>query len=928
MLRSRVMSPLAAMLVAAACGDQELTAPGPRPLDLPMAAVLEPGTLVQLSGSCVLKTDGTVVCWGDAAGTLPPPQVRFREISVQRSYGCGITLTDSLVCWGQNDRGQASPPRGRFDHVSTGGAHGCALAPDGSITCWGANSHGQATAPPGTFTQIDAGLGFNCAIRSDAAIVCWGENSSGQTDPPSGQFMQVSAGDAHACALLTDRGSVCWGAIPPSYDYGHQWPTGGGFTQISASTYTCAITSTGFTSCWGLRPPRVEGHYFEPRPSPPSHGLTQVVTGSDYACGLTASGRVTCWGFPNPVMATPPSQVVTQVSAADRICFLRVDRAAHCLTVGFTDYTRPPPYHGDDYDPRYASSSVGSDLTQVSVGLTHNCAVKADSTLYCWGLDVGGYAPGRPPGRFTQVSAGPQYNCAVRSDHHLVCFGITAYGSWLEYEWLGLYRQVSSGPLGPCAIRIDDTLECTRQSGVPPGTFLQVSVANNATPASTGNGPNFCAIRTDGTLACWNSGPGVAPPPNGTFTRVSVGLNHACAVRSDGTLACWGNNRYGKATPPPGRFLDVAAGREFSCGVTADQGATCWGSYAIVETPVPVNRAPTAFPGGPYTADEGQSVALALSGTDPDGDPLIFTWDLGDGTSGTGPTPPATHTYPDNGTYTVRLTVSDGRGGEDTKTTTATIANVAPTIPAGGLTGPLNPVRIVDGSAMASIGLRFTDPAGTFDTYSAAIDCGNGTSLAPTAITSPYAADCRYTRAGIYTVRATVSDEDGGTSAMAHYQYALVYDPAGPFVTGGGWFDAPASACPTLCGSGGGAGKTHFTVEAQFAPDQPDAPRGAAKFWLQGKKALDVRSTSLTMLIAWDDRAQLWGPAMMNGASGYLLRISGLDGRGRGNAKGDAVRIELFDPSGVRVYDTQWGAPRDATPMTTVQGGQLKVHAP
>ncbi|HEX2780954.1 MAG TPA: hypothetical protein VHM30_15750, partial [Gemmatimonadaceae bacterium] len=159
----------------------------------------------------------------------------------------------------------------------------------------------------------------------------------------------------------------------------------------------------------------------------------------------------------------------------------------------------------------------------------------------------------------------------------------------------------------------------------------------------------------------------------------------------------------------------------------------------------------------------------------------------------------------------------------------------------------------------------------------------------------------------------------------ASYQYVLVYDPAGPFVTGGGWFDAPASACPTLC-SGNGANKAHFTVGAQFNASRPDAPDGAMKFWLQGKKTLDVRTTTLTMLLAWDDRMQLWGPATMNGTPGYLLRISGLDGNGSGNAKGGAIRIELFDPSGARVYDTQWGAPRDVAPTTAVQGGQLTIH--
>jgi uncharacterized protein YbbK (DUF523 family) len=61
-----------------------------------------------------------------------------------------------------------------------------------------------------------------------------------------------------------------------------------------------------------------------------------------------------------------------------------------------------------------------------------------------------------------------------------------------------------------------------------------------------------CAIRTDGTLACWGDNEyGEASPPAGTFTSVSAGAHHACAIRTDGTPACWGQNRSGQVTPRP-----------------------------------------------------------------------------------------------------------------------------------------------------------------------------------------------------------------------------------------------------------------------------------------------------------------------------------------------------------------------------------------
>jgi PKD repeat protein len=62
-----------------------------------------------------------------------------------------------------------------------------------------------------------------------------------------------------------------------------------------------------------------------------------------------------------------------------------------------------------------------------------------------------------------------------------------------------------------------------------------------------------------------------------------------------------------------------------------------------------------AFYGGAYDA-------VVFDGTrsrDPDGDPLTYHWDFGDGSMGIGPK--IAHTYKKPGSYTVRLRVSDGR---------------------------------------------------------------------------------------------------------------------------------------------------------------------------------------------------------------------------------------------------------------------------
>jgi PKD repeat protein len=80
-----------------------------------------------------------------------------------------------------------------------------------------------------------------------------------------------------------------------------------------------------------------------------------------------------------------------------------------------------------------------------------------------------------------------------------------------------------------------------------------------------------------------------------------------------------------------------------------------------------INRAPAAV--GNATPTNGQvPLPVAFSGNesnDPDGDPLAFEWDFGDGTPLTGARETA-HLYGTAGTFIARLRVDDGRGGSDT----------------------------------------------------------------------------------------------------------------------------------------------------------------------------------------------------------------------------------------------------------------------
>jgi len=86
---------------------------------------------------------------------------------------------------------------------------------------------------------------------------------------------------------------------------------------------------------------------------------------------------------------------------------------------------------------------------------------------------------------------------------------------------------------------------------------------------------------------------------------------------------------------------------------------------------------PFANSGGPYTSAIQEEIFFnGTESFDLDGTITNYSWDFGDGTSGTGVTP--IHTYLSDGTYKVILTVTDDEGRIGVSTTTTTILRMIP----------------------------------------------------------------------------------------------------------------------------------------------------------------------------------------------------------------------------------------------------------
>ena len=87
------------------------------------------------------------------------------------------------------------------------------------------------------------------------------------------------------------------------------------------------------------------------------------------------------------------------------------------------------------------------------------------------------------------------------------------------------------------------------------------------------------------------------------------------------------------------------------------------------------NQAPVARFSGPATGMANEAVSFdASASVDPEGDPLIYTWDFGDGTTHRISWPQTEHWFAVARTHVVRLTVSDHQGESDTASQVISIA--------------------------------------------------------------------------------------------------------------------------------------------------------------------------------------------------------------------------------------------------------------
>ncbi len=158
---------------------------------------------------------------------------------------------------------------------------------------------------------------------------------------------------------------------------------------------------------------------------------------------------------------------------------------------------------------------------------------------------------------------------------------------------------------------------------------------------------------------------GPAPQP-ATFTDESDDPDH------DPLTVTWdfGDGTFGAGNNPSHTYL---ADGEYTVTQTVSDGYTTDTATRIVTVGAP-NQTPTAaFTAEPASGDAPLDVSFdATSSSDLDGQVTTYSWDFGDG--GTGSAATISHTYASPGTYTATLTVTDNDGATATSTRTIDVA--------------------------------------------------------------------------------------------------------------------------------------------------------------------------------------------------------------------------------------------------------------
>jgi len=531
--------------------------------------------------------------------------------SLSGGYGHAVVLKSegTVWCWGENDHGQLGdagvadrvyplevPGLEGVAAVAAGNSHSLALKDDGTVWAWGYNGYGQLgdgttvdrrspvrVAGLTAVSSIAAGEMFSVALKNDGTVWTWGRNehwqlgdelgtyrsSAGQVAGLSG-VIAVSAGSGHAAALKADGTVWTWG-----WNSDHQLGNAttedrsepgqvigfSGVTALSAGgSSTTALKDDGTVYTWGDNAYGQLGNNSTVDSGVPVlvsgiSGIEAVATGGKSAMALGSNGDVYAWGNnaygqlgDNTLVQKLLPEYITRLSdtheiACGQLHAMSVDSGGFVWTWGLNA-------SGQLGNGNTTSQSVPvntlelSGVAAISAGYKYTVARDLDGTVWAWGknssgqLGNGTFVDSNIPVKVVglsyvaQVVAGSLHAVALKDDGTVLAWGDNYYGQ-----------------LGPLANTISGRNEPISVTGLP--SIDAIAAGRMYT----------LALADDGIIWAWGQnesgqfGNGSKKEANSTPLKVTTisgvaaiaaGSDHTIALRSDGKIWTWGANASGQ----------------------------------------------------------------------------------------------------------------------------------------------------------------------------------------------------------------------------------------------------------------------------------------------------------------------------------------------------------------------------------------------
>jgi len=581
-----------------------------------------------------IKTDGTAWTWGlGTSGQLgdativsksSPVQVtvyaeNWSSVAVGGQHTAVIKTDGTLWCWGRNFEGQlgdntithkSSPVQTvtfgtNWSKVACGGFHTAVIKTDGTLWTWGQNTSGQLgdntltnkSSPvqvfgfANTWSSVAGGANNTAAIKTDGTLWTWGYNAYGAlgdnttvprsypVQPVTGgtNWSKVACGNYHTAAIKTDGTLWNWG----SNAYGQL----GDNTKIHRSS---PIQVVGFATNW-----------------------SSVSCGYFFTAAIKTDGTLWTWGRNSEGVLGDNTTI---------------HRSSPIQTIAFgTDWNKVACEHRH-------TGAIKTDGTLWNWGqntsgqLGDNTTIHKSSPVQVFGFGT----------NWSSVAVGQSYTAAIKTDGTIWTWGLNSYGRLgdntstsrsfpvqpLAYVFATNWSNISCGAINTVATKTNGTLwmwgagtngslgnNLTTTTSLPIQTLAygtNWSQTNFSAPSRVSGSSTTTAIKTDSTLWVWGNNasgqlantlfPISRSSPNQTldysnqWQQVTGGSTHTMAIKQDGTLWGFGLNSEGEIGANNTSFMvspiqeftnsswkQVAAGYRFSAAIKANNTLWIWG---------------------------------------------------------------------------------------------------------------------------------------------------------------------------------------------------------------------------------------------------------------------------------------------------------------------------------------------------------------